>query len=81
LALSAAFLTDLSFGLSLYLRKLLPITMDGSVALPAEADEILLRVFTLAAPPPNVMDLEARDRPAVLTSPGVSLLDLAAQSV
>ena len=36
------------------------------MALPAEANEILLRVFTLAASPPNVMDLEPRDRPAVL---------------
>jgi len=53
--------------------------MHGSVALRAEANEILFRIFALVAPTLNVMDLETRNRPAVLTSPAVSLQDLPAQ--
>jgi len=47
--------------------------MHGSVALRAEADEILFRIFALAAPTLNVMDLKSGNRPALLTSPAVSL--------
>jgi len=53
--------------------------MHGSVALRAEADEILFRIFALAAPTLNVMDLEPRNRAAGLTSPAVSFQDLPAQ--
>jgi len=55
--------------------------MHGSVALRAEADEILFRIFALAAPTLDVMDRETRNRPAVLTSPAVSLQDHLAQRV
>jgi hypothetical protein len=54
--------------------------MHGSVALRAEAGEILFRIFALAAPTLNVMDLKPGIRPAVLTSPAVSLQDVPAQS-
>jgi len=47
--------------------------MQGSVALRAEADEILFRILALAAPALNVMDLEPGNRAAVLTSPAVAL--------
>jgi len=53
--------------------------MHGSVALRAKADEILFRISALAAPTLKVMDLEPGNRPAVLTSPTVSLQDLPAQ--
>jgi hypothetical protein len=54
-------------------------SMHGSVAFRAEADEIRFRIFALAAPTLNVVDLEPGSRPAVLTSPAVSLQDLPAQ--
>ena len=53
--------------------------MHGSVALRAEANEVFVRILALAAPMLNVMDLDLRNRPTVLTSPAVSLQDLPAQ--
>jgi len=53
--------------------------MYSPVALRAEADKILFRIFALPAPTLHMMDLEPGDRPAALTSPGVSLQDLPAQ--
>jgi hypothetical protein len=53
--------------------------MHGSVAFRTEADEIFFRIFALLAPTLNVMDFEPGNRPAVLTSPAVSLQDLPAQ--
>jgi len=54
--------------------------MHGSVALRAEADEILFRIFALAAPALDVVDLEPAQGAASLAAPAISFEDFPVQS-